>query len=57
MISFSRLPLQRNRTCSTKMTRWEAIHDLNSGNVKRTVLDDSLPDGPVACMITYEMSL
>ena len=32
---------------------WEDIKDLQTGTVERTVLDDTLPTGPVERTITY----
>ena len=33
---------------------WEDIQDMTSGSVSRTILDDTLPGGPVERTITYE---
>ena len=39
---------------ATKLDGWEDIKDMTSGNVSRTILDDTLPGGPVERTITYE---
>jgi hypothetical protein len=39
---------------SNKTTGWEDIQDMTSGTVSRTILDDTLPGGPVERTITYE---
>ena len=33
---------------------WEDIKDLQSGTVGRTIIDDTMPDGPIERTITYE---
>ena len=35
-------------------TDWEDIADMKSGNVSRTIVDDTLPGGAVERIITYE---
>jgi hypothetical protein len=37
-----------------KTTGWEDIADMSSGSVSRTIVDDTLPGGPVERTITYE---
>jgi hypothetical protein len=37
-----------------KTTGWEDIQAMTSGTVSRTILDDTLPGGPVQRTITYE---
>jgi hypothetical protein len=37
-----------------KTTGWEDIADKTSGSVSRTIIDDTLPGGPVERTITYE---
>jgi hypothetical protein len=37
-----------------KTTGWEDIQDMNTGTISRTIVDDTLPGGPVECTITYE---
>jgi methylase of polypeptide subunit release factors len=37
-----------------KTTGWEEIADMTSGTVSRTIIDDTLPGGPVERTITYE---
>jgi methylase of polypeptide subunit release factors len=37
-----------------KSTGWEDIQDMTSGTVSRTIVDDTLPGGPVERTITYE---
>jgi hypothetical protein len=37
-----------------KTTGWEDIADMASGSVTRTIIDDTLPGGPVERTITYE---
>ncbi|MEA5424284.1 Eco57I restriction-modification methylase domain-containing protein [Synechococcus sp. CCY9202] len=37
-----------------KTTGWEDIQEMTSGTVSRTILDDTLPGGPVERTITYE---
>ena len=37
-----------------KTTGWEDIQHMTSGSVSRTILDDTLPGGPVERTITYE---
>ena len=37
-----------------KTTGWEDIADMTSGTVSRTIIDDTLPGGPVERTITYE---
>ncbi|MCP9808359.1 class I SAM-dependent DNA methyltransferase [Cyanobium sp. HWJ4-Hawea] len=39
---------------ANKTTGWEDIQGMTSGTVSRTVLDDTLPGGPVERTITYE---
>jgi hypothetical protein len=39
---------------ANKTTGWEDIQDMTSGSVSRTILDDTLPGGPVERTITYE---
>jgi hypothetical protein len=39
---------------SNKEVGWEDILNMNSGTVSRTILDDTLPGGPVERTITYE---
>jgi hypothetical protein len=39
---------------SNREIGWEDIQDMNSGTVSRTILDDTLPGGPVERTITYE---
>jgi len=39
---------------ANKSTGWEDIADMKSGNVSRTIIDDTLPGGPVERTITYE---
>ena len=39
---------------SNKSTGWEDIADMTSGTVPRTIIDDTLPGGPVERTITYE---
>ena len=38
---------------SNKEIGWEDIKDMTSGSVSRTILDDTLPGGPVERTITY----
>ena len=38
---------------ATKQDGWEDIKDMTSGTVSRTILDDTLPGGPVERTITY----
>jgi hypothetical protein len=37
-----------------KTTGWEDIADMKTGTVSRTIIDDTLPGGPVERTITYE---
>ena len=39
---------------ANKTTGWEDIADMTSGTVPRTIIDDTLPGGPVERTITYE---
>ncbi len=39
---------------ANKTTGWEDISDMTSGTVSRTIIDDTLPGGPVERTITYE---
>ena len=39
---------------ANKEIGWEDIADMASGTVSRTIIDDTLPGGPVERMITYE---
>lgn len=39
---------------ANKSTGWEDIQDMTSGTVSRTILDDTLPGGPVERTITYD---
>ncbi|KAF0655144.1 hypothetical protein L107_00015 [Cyanobium sp. Copco_Reservoir_LC18] len=39
---------------ANKTTGWEDIQDMTSGTVSRTIMDDTLPGGPVERTITYE---
>ncbi|MCS5691079.1 hypothetical protein NZK33_03655 [Cyanobium sp. FGCU-6] len=39
---------------ANKTTGWEDIADMKSGTVSRTIVDDTLPVGPVERTITYE---
>jgi hypothetical protein len=39
---------------ANKTTGWEDIQDMTSGTVSRTIVDDTLPGGPVERTITYE---
>ena len=39
---------------ANKELGWEDIQDMKSGTVSRTILDDTLPGGPVQRTITYE---
>ncbi len=39
---------------ANKTTGWEDIADMKSGSVSRTIIDDTLPGGPVERTITYE---
>jgi hypothetical protein len=39
---------------ANKTTGWEDISDKTSGTVSRTIIDDTLPGGPVERTITYE---
>jgi hypothetical protein len=39
---------------ANKTTGWEDIQNMKTGNVSRTILDDTLPGGPVERTITYE---
>jgi hypothetical protein len=39
---------------ATKQDGWEDIKDMTFGTVSRTILDDTLPGGPVERTITYE---
>jgi len=39
---------------ANKTTGWEDIADMTSGTVSRTIVDDTLPGGPVERTITYE---
>jgi|688.fasta_scaffold05566_10 hypothetical protein len=39
---------------ANKTTGWEDIQAMTSGTVSRTILDDTLPGGPVQRTITYE---
>jgi hypothetical protein len=39
---------------TNKEIGWEDIQDMKSGTVSRTILDDTLPGGPVERTITYE---
>jgi len=38
---------------ANKITGWEEIKDMTSGTISRTILDDTLPGGPVERTITY----
>ena len=33
---------------------WEDIKDMKSGTVERTIIDDTMPGGPIERTITYE---
>jgi hypothetical protein len=37
-----------------KTTGWEDISDMTTGTVSRSIIDDTLPGGPVERTITYE---
>ena len=37
-----------------KTTGWEDIADMKTGSISRTIIDDTLPGGPVERTITYE---
>ena len=50
-VGFPRKGLVRG---SNKTTGWEDIADMTSGTVSRTIIDDTLPGGPVEQTITYE---
>ena len=39
---------------ANKTTGWEDIQDMKSGTVSRTIVDDTLPGGPIERTITYE---
>jgi len=39
---------------ANKIAGWEEIADMTSGTVSRTIIDDTLPGGPVERTITYE---
>ncbi|MFQ6539405.1 MULTISPECIES: Eco57I restriction-modification methylase domain-containing protein [Aphanothece] len=39
---------------ANKTTGWEDIQDMTSGTVSRTIVDDTLPGGPIERTITYE---
>ncbi|APD47026.1 MULTISPECIES: Eco57I restriction-modification methylase domain-containing protein [unclassified Synechococcus] len=39
---------------ANKTTGWEDISEMTSGTVSRTIIDDTLPGGPVERTITYE---
>ena len=39
---------------ANKTTGWEDIADITSGTVSRTIIDDTLPGGPMERTITYE---
>jgi hypothetical protein len=39
---------------ANKTTGWEDIADMKTGSVSRTIIDDTLPGGPVERTITYE---
>ena len=39
---------------ANKTTGWEDITAMTSGSVSRTIIDDTLPGGPVERTITYE---
>ncbi len=39
---------------ATRQDGWEDIKDMTSGTVSRTILDDTLPGGPVERTITYQ---
>jgi hypothetical protein len=39
---------------ANKITGWEDIADITSGTVSRTIIDDTLPGGPMERTITYE---
>jgi hypothetical protein len=39
---------------ANKTTGWEDIADMKTGTVSRTIIDDTLPGGPVERTITYE---
>ena len=39
---------------ANKTTGWEDIKDMKTGSVSRTIIDDTLPGGPVERTITYE---
>jgi len=39
---------------ANKSTGWEDIQDMETGSVSRTILDDTLPGGPVERTIAYE---
>jgi len=41
------------KASKTEPIGWEDIKDMQSGTVERTILDDTLPDGPVERTITY----
>jgi hypothetical protein len=39
---------------ANKTTGWEEIKDMTTGTISRTIIDDTLPGGPVERIITYE---
>jgi hypothetical protein len=39
---------------ANKTTGWEDIQDMKTGSVSRTIMDDTLPGGPLERTITYE---
>ncbi len=39
---------------ANKTTGWEDIAEMTSGTVERTIIDDTLPGGPIERTITYE---
>ena len=39
---------------TNKTTGWEDIADMKTGRISRTIIDDTLPGGPVERTITYE---
>jgi hypothetical protein len=47
------VPRKGNGRGANKVIGWEDIRDMTSGNVSRTILDDTQPGGPVEREITY----
>jgi len=48
------LPRKGKGRGASKEIGWEDIADMTSGTVSRTIIDDTLPGGPIERTITYE---